>query len=192
MAKRRTKRCRQCGVEYAPSKRKRKFCSLPCCWQWRREHKGAGQFQQGHQPWNAGTQGLTTANSGSFRPGQESKRKCAIGAVRMRLRLREGRARAWVKIAEGGNSHDWRLRAAVVWEAAHGPMPDGWIVHHIDGDPLNDAIENLEAVSRADHLRRHRKEFEQRRADAASRAAKTRHQRNRDAKAAAAHTAVVC
>lgn len=42
-----------------------------------------------------------------------------------------------------------------VWEAAHGPIPAGCHVHHIDGDRGNNALGNLELLRTADHLRHH-------------------------------------
>jgi hypothetical protein len=42
-----------------------------------------------------------------------------------------------------------------IWENAHGPIPKGYMVHHIDHNPLNNALENLECVSRAEHAKRH-------------------------------------
>lgn len=53
--------------------------------------------------------------------------------------------------AQGRAVHRW------VWEQAHGPIPKGGIIHHIDGDRTNNAIENLMLVrSPRDHLRVHR------------------------------------
>lgn len=37
------------------------------------------------------------------------------------------------------------------WEAHHGPIPNGWIVHHINGDIQDNRIENLACMSRRDH-----------------------------------------
>lgn len=175
--------CTECGRSFHPSSPRRKFCSLECCWAWRKGRNGPGQFQPGMMPWNAGTVGKTARNRTSFQPGHVSKTKCAIGDVCIRLRTREGTRRAWTKVAENGDSYDWKLRAVVVWEAENGPLEKGWIVHHRDHDALNDSLDNLVAVSRGDHLRLHRSFFEARRKSAASKAAKARHHRNRAAKA---------
>jgi hypothetical protein len=31
----------------------------------------------------------------------------------------------------------------VIWEMHHGPVPDGWVVDHVDGDTSNNRLENL-------------------------------------------------
>jgi len=36
------------------------------------------------------------------------------------------------------------------------PLKDGEIVHHKDGNPLNDSINNLEIMTRAEHIRVHK------------------------------------
>lgn len=47
-----------------------------------------------------------------------------------------------------------------VWKAANGgaPIPPGYQVHHADGDPSNNAPENLRLVTRAEHDEEHRAE----------------------------------
>lgn len=42
------------------------------------------------------------------------------------------------------------------WEAYNGPIPSGHVVHHIDGDPLNNGIENLACILQGEHTRLHR------------------------------------
>lgn len=42
-----------------------------------------------------------------------------------------------------------------VWAFHHGPIADGMEVHHVDGDPGNNDIGNLELVTRAEHVARH-------------------------------------
>lgn len=43
----------------------------------------------------------------------------------------------------------------VVWEEAYGQIPDDHIVHHIDGNRKNFALENLQLLSRSEHQTLH-------------------------------------
>jgi len=42
-----------------------------------------------------------------------------------------------------------------IWEEHHGPIPSGYVIHHMDGNPGNNAIENLEMVLSGLHTSRH-------------------------------------
>ena len=42
-----------------------------------------------------------------------------------------------------------------LWKSAHGAIPDGYEVHHIDGDTSNNAMDNLECLSELDHQCNH-------------------------------------
>ena len=42
-----------------------------------------------------------------------------------------------------------------IWKAANGPIPEGALIHHRDGNTLNNDIANLECVDRKEHGRRH-------------------------------------
>ena len=43
----------------------------------------------------------------------------------------------------------------LVWERAHGPKPPGCDIHHIDGNGKNNALENLECLTKSEHRRLH-------------------------------------
>jgi hypothetical protein len=47
------------------------------------------------------------------------------------------------------HAHRW------VWINHFGAIPQGMDIHHKDGDKSNNEIENLEMLSRSDHLKRH-------------------------------------
>lgn len=50
-------------------------------------------------------------------------------------------------------------RAHVVWLEAHPgeTVARGYVIHHLDGDKLNDVPGNLELISLAEHVARHRR-----------------------------------
>jgi len=35
-----------------------------------------------------------------------------------------------------------------IWQEAHGPIPKGWLIHHLNGDTGDNRLENLAAVPR--------------------------------------------
>ena len=50
-----------------------------------------------------------------------------------------------------------------VWKHHNGDIPDGYVIHHKDGNPLNNHIDNLEAITQAEHVSvRHKLTKEQR------------------------------
>ena len=49
----------------------------------------------------------------------------------------------------------WRYRSRVIWAAANGPIPRGYVIHHINENPLDDRLENLQMLTNAEHMRLH-------------------------------------
>ena len=43
----------------------------------------------------------------------------------------------------------------VIWEAMHGPIPEGHSIHHKDGNKENNEPANLECITQSDHAKRH-------------------------------------
>lgn len=50
---------------------------------------------------------------------------------------------------------DRHLLHRKVWEDTYGPIPPGYDVHHLDHNKLNNDIENLRLLTKADHARLH-------------------------------------
>ena len=64
----------------------------------------------------------------------------------------ESKAKGYIRV-KVADPNAWRQRSHIVWEEANNRnLPDGWIVRHLDGDPLNDTPENLKAMSRGNHI----------------------------------------
>lgn len=66
-----------------------------------------------------------------------------------------------VKIAERPNrktgEKNFILKHRLIWEQTNGPIPKGYNVIFLDGNPLNCVIENLAIISKAEHLQMTRK-----------------------------------
>lgn len=104
--------------------------------------------------------GMHFSPATEFKKGLVPANLVPVGTVRVRSFSRTKDQRAFVKVAE---PNTWKMRAHVVWEAAHGPVPKGMLIHHDDRDKLNDDITNLRLETRASHMLEHRPEFEQKR-----------------------------
>jgi len=117
-----------------------------------------GRFLPGHSysPATQFRKGVSASPATQFSAGQDAHNHLPVGTVRVRRETHTGLDRAWVKTAE---PNVWRKRAVVVWEAAHGPVPRGSVVHHRDRDSLNDDLPNLQAMTRREHADEHRNEL---------------------------------
>jgi endogenous inhibitor of DNA gyrase (YacG/DUF329 family) len=79
-----------------------------------------------------------------------------------------------------------------VWEAANGPIPRGFHVHHKNHDQRDNRLENFELLSHSDHSRRH---VDANLGPSRARAVKNAHAamaRNRELRRKAVHKCVVC
>ena len=48
-----------------------------------------------------------------------------------------------------------RAVARYRWEKAYGPIPPGHEIHHIDGNPENNDLNNLSCLSKEAHIKKH-------------------------------------
>lgn len=124
------------------------FCSKKC---------NTSFFKKGSRPWNKGKY-VRNSPSSEFKKGIIPTNKVTVGTERIRVdhRNRQARKRAWVKVSE---PNVWQQRARHVWSQCYGDIPRGYVIHHKDRNSLNDTIDNLEALTKAEHINEHRHEL---------------------------------
>ncbi len=59
----------------------------------------------------------------------------------------------YVRIRTGPGQRD--LEHRIVWEAAHGPIPRGMHVHHLNHDKMDNRLENLVLATNSEHQHLH-------------------------------------
>lgn len=79
---------------------------------------------------------------------------CLIGAHRRNPNKKNIYAQPWKR---GFGKAE--LEHRTIYEAAFGPIPEGYVIHHINHDPTDNRIENLQMMIERDHLRTHQKSF---------------------------------
>lgn len=112
-----------------------------------------GRFEKGHIPANKGTHPKTVGRMGEtqYKKGNLPHNTKPIGYERI---TKNGYIE--VKIAERPNrktgEKNFKAKHHLVWEKVNGPVPKGYILIFLDGNPKNYDIENLALISRAEHL----------------------------------------
>lgn len=100
----------------------------------------------------------------AWRVAQGKGRYCSKQCYRLGSRVESGVEVDGLWFAQGGGNryywHKWPDKRVVslhryVWEKHNGPVPAGHHVHHIDHDPANNDISNLELVAAKQHSREH-------------------------------------
>jgi len=80
-----------------------------------------------------------------FKKGQRGLSWVPIGTTK--IVNDHGKIRRKVKAAE----LSWVLNSAYVWKQKYGKIIKGDVIHHINGNVLNDSIDNLIALPRSHH-----------------------------------------
>lgn len=105
-----------------------------------------GRFEKGHTPANKGRKGYCSpgCEKGWFRKGEQSINHKPIGSERID-------AKDGYVLIKTEEPNVYRLKHRVVWEAAHGPVPQGHVLTFIDGDKLNLDISNLRLITKGEN-----------------------------------------
>ena len=101
-----------------------------------------GKFQKGHEPANKGGKGICAPGCEKtwFKKGHMPVNYRPVGSERIKA---DGYVE--IKVADPGK---WELKHRIVWDAANGKIPKGYIVIHRDNDKANNSIDNLLLIKR--------------------------------------------
>lgn len=108
-------------------------------------------YQKGNIPQNKGTKGLMKANCTSFKQGNISHNKRAIGSERV---TKDG----YIEI-KVGEPNKWKLKHIYLWEYKNGKLPPKHCLVFLDHNKQNCAIDNLRLVHKFENLIFNRKKY---------------------------------
>jgi hypothetical protein len=63
----------------------------------------------------------------------------------------------YYKITSRKEGNHNRFLHRLIWEDVNGKVPNGYEIHHIDDNPLNNEISNLKCLSKFEHMSLHKK-----------------------------------
>ena len=91
-----------------------------------------------------------------FRPILDNYEASRCGIVRHRMRknpVGTVNNQGYMQFYAGGKMY---LCHRKIYEAFHGPIKDDLVIDHIDGNPLHNNLENLQAISQSENTKRGR------------------------------------
>jgi len=106
------------------------------------------QFKKGRETWNKNMKGMHLSRATEFHKGHLPTNHKHTGAISIR-NDKCGKQSRWIKVSgviQG--KHKWIPCARYLWEKENGPIPDGKIVAHTNGDTMDDRPKNLILIDR--------------------------------------------
>jgi hypothetical protein len=108
--------------------------------------------------WNKGLKGIHLSPTSEFKKGIEPWNKNLKGIHLYKIgtiqkRKMNGGFRNWIKIK---HPDTWMLYARYLWLKSGRKLIKGMVIHHKNGNQLDDRIENLDQISRNKHINIHR------------------------------------
>lgn len=111
-----------------------------------------GRFKKGNVPFNKGKKGVCAKGCEKtwFAEGHLPHNTKPIGYERI---SKDGYIEVKIKMrpSHPGCNDNFKLKQRLVWEEAHGPIPEGCNIIFLDGNRQNCDLENLAIVTKAEH-----------------------------------------
>ena len=152
--------CEHCGAGFQRDRsgaRPIRFCTVGCYHAYRDAtgYNKSSTFATGLKPWNKDLTGIHLSPGSEWKPGRASERLMPLGSITTRTD-KAGKERRYIKV---DMPNVWEFYAVWFYRHTHGPIPKGHVIHHRDHDSLNDTPDNLQRLTRAEHLNVHRAEI---------------------------------
>jgi hypothetical protein len=106
-----------------------------------------GRFIKGHKPWNKNKKGIHLSPKSEWKKGMKGRNWLPISSITQR-KTKGGIIRNFIKIKEPNISIPL---AKYIWIKKYGRLLKGDVIHHRDGNKLNDKEKNLITLPRSDH-----------------------------------------
>jgi len=116
-----------------------------------KKRNSIGQFLKGLVPWNKGKKDFRPSPETEFKSGPDHAGKNHPSWKGGEQKPKSDCTHVWSGVGER------KRRPRAIWEHHNGSLPKGMIIYHLDGNKDNDAIDNLEAITRAELLKRNLK-----------------------------------
>ena len=119
---------------------------------WKKNHKVPSgydaRFRKGHESRTKGAKwddfmspdAQKNSLQTCFKKGNVPKNKVPVGTVSRRGEY------LWIKVRDNCGPKNFMLYHRYIWEKANGPVPDGYKLFFLDGNPFNCKLENLKLV----------------------------------------------
>ena len=110
-----------------------------------------GQFDGSKPVWNKGMKGLLIPGSekGFFKKGSLPHNTRHDGATSVRI-SKEGLPYRFVRVSQ----RNWQHESVLIWQKSNGNVPKNMVVRHKNGNTLDNSLENLELITKAEHMAR--------------------------------------
>jgi len=158
-------KCLQCKKDFIPRGYvKRKFCSLKCFHDSTiRKVKQACLF--------CGAEFLTHPSNIPAKRGKFCSQECRysyprkkkgakkIGSIKIAV-CGNKKPRRLIKVRDAKGDNEWEFYARYIWEQVNGKIPEGYVIHHVNKDRLDDRIENLLLLSPTEHIIMHKDDLD--------------------------------